>query len=561
VIWIEGRFREVLGDSLWSPWVTLDRLPGGSTQLPFPDLVLGHTYEIQMRQADDETGETTDWAVWAPFTVLPPVDRPAPPTGLRVECNTEIVWEPSTDGMAVAYEIRHAPDNYPHWSDMVPIPGVRWPGPPFPVCNVPKGLRTIAVVAVDAKGSKSDPLYAMFNLGPFDDAEPVVGRETAHAPAFAGIRVNGSLAGALLVADVDASSPADTDDNAPAWQDDDAAAAFPTTYKEMQYVVRDYDPGSLNGGYDLQVDRAVLTIDVGIVAGRNWRVEYRTHDAPAWSPNDLDPAWKADDNSLADHGVDDDSPAWGAATDPADPADDSGPAFDQYAWKPWPGRLARPYPERMDFRIVFPAGPIRAQLSRFTIRETLPDAHPLPGGSATGDLHGPYPAPDVVAGHFNGVRIPLGSAVEGDFLRVVGGKVGGVAISAAYAPAWEKFTFNQGSFHDPGVQKTVNVTPILAGDAIFAVVLKPTIEWQGTGMTAITGCLGVVAIPDKYLPDVDLDVAPGATVFYSTSLLGIERVGSGSDFLVLRLTTDVGPLNNLTAGSVDVWVLRSRMPS
>jgi hypothetical protein len=136
-----------------------------------------------------------------------------------------------------------------------------------------------------------------------------------------------------------------------------------------------------------------------------------------------------------------------------------------------------------------------------------------------------------------------------------------VASPAASAPSWEKFTLDQVLFHGAGTQRIVNVTPILAGDAIFTVVMRPTVEWAGAGMAVITACLGVTVVPDKYLPDSDLAVPPSATTFYAASVLGIEQLVSGGTQLVMRVTSDGGPLSGLSAGSVDVWVLRSRMPS
>ncbi len=391
MIWVQIQYREDVDPGIDLPWTSVPDFAVTDTPPRFLVGHIGETFQVRLRYFDDTRVRWSEWRYLDPVTIGYTNPPPAAIQNARIVCGENLVWDPPEGDQPGAphYDVRTAPGFWRHFEDMVPVSGDWLPGSPMTLCGVPKGIRSFAITPIDDEGQRGDVAYLVADRGPYDDVEPVLGRTTSAAPGWTnGTITNGTVVGGLLKATGYSPQPAWTDDAAPAWQDDDTGAAWPSMFQQMYYTVS-YDPGTLNGSYIPNADGGALTLSPTVLAGENWRCEWRPHDASAWTDNDTDPYW-THDSSLAWHGVDNSSPVWGNNADPFWGPDDFAQAWNQYPWRPWPGRLGSFPLQRMDFRVVTRAGPVRGILGDFVIHESVP-VGVIPGedpGPKTMDLFG-----------------------------------------------------------------------------------------------------------------------------------------------------------------------------
>lgn len=413
MIWVEARYRR-LEDGAPGPWAVAPRVPDGA-DVDIPNLTPGHVYEVQARRVNDASGESSPWVPMGTHEITYGAPPPEAVTDLRVVCGKALTWAPSLGGedRGLRFRILHAPGVYEHYQDMVNASAEDGSPPPFDLCLVPKGPRTICVLPVDAEGQEGEPRYLLVDRGPFADPEAVDGRTEEYAPAWNASNLtitNGSILNDEVVQDTFSATAMDNPfyiggGDAPFYRGDPSHAFYCETWKEMTVLV-EYLSGSENGDYDPLVDGAVLTLDPVVDAGENWRAEYRPRVGVFYIGGPEAPFYRGSSmSSKFWHGVDGASRFYGAAADPFYVGGDLDPFWDMAPWLPWPGRLGGLRPSSLDIRLVFPASPIRATLHSFATRETLP-ARP---GTDVAALGG---AGQVDAAVLPGGLLPAGERVE-----------------------------------------------------------------------------------------------------------------------------------------------------
>lgn len=387
MIRLEAAYREI-GDAGPGPWVTAPPIPEGADNLSLRDLVRGRRYEVRARRVNDRTGEATGWSPQGVHEVgyaLPPA---LPVTGLRVVCGESLVWHPpyraeGADPSGLRFRVLHAPGDHRNPGDMVPATD-DWPaGAPFDLCLVPKGARTLCVVPVDDEGQEGEAAYVLTDRGPFDDGEPVEGRETALEPTWGAATLTNCTVGSQSARQDAASGAAATSPfyigrgHDPFYRGTDGASSFyAVSYLEMTIEVPYYS-GPLSGDYNLRTDHGVLTTGVTFSpptgAPVNWRMEYRRNEGRFYVGVGADPFYIGTGPSKFRQGLDGGSPFYGDGGDAFYDGDGEEPFYKVASWRPWPGRLRGTSPSRMDFRLVVPASTRRAIVSNMGIRETLPE--------------------------------------------------------------------------------------------------------------------------------------------------------------------------------------------
>lgn len=108
---------------------------------------------------------------------------------------------------------------------------------------------------------------------------------------------------------------------------------------------------------------------------------------------------------------------------------------------------------------------------------------------------------------------------------------------------------------------TLDIEALLLGpkNAMHVIRIKHSDAFVGTGITALTLSVGLVGQLDKYLLPFDVFQAVGDTVQESVSLFAIES-DSGATSIRIAATAVGANLDQLSAGSVDVWIMKSVLP-
>lgn len=358
-------------------WRTIAERPReGVTDFTIEGLDLGVSYDVRARTVDEATGVASEWTIWPGVTVEK--DAIAPPAVASVRLTKEncLTWEMPAEILDLrGFLVRHAPGWHGGWDEgwgtaekaHEEIVGA----PPFILCRVPKGPRTILVRPIDWDDNLGPPIKIITNRGPIDDRAEFEQRTVDEtATNFLGGQLKGASPGALLTSDVlpeasddqpgfpddiepwcsiDPTSPGfPLDDEAPFggefWGDaapmfarDDAHAGLGDLYQWIEYVWN-FTVHSGEGG-----PGAVLSIDCECT-GVGWRLLYRERDPlPFFSDNPYDPGFDPDDAA------------------PGFPEQDVRP------WRPWPGRLLDVAVGRYDLRLVVPGGHEAAMVTRLAV--------------------------------------------------------------------------------------------------------------------------------------------------------------------------------------------------
>lgn len=389
---IEYRPATEEGDEALPPrdWRRVSRLESDFGDITISGLEHGAAYEVRVREVVDE--------VVGPWVYAEPVAAskgsragsdgieipPPPPRNLRIEKDGCLYWD-YLEGVPdlAGFEIRHAPEDYRHFADAQPAHTGLVAAPPYELCGVPRGLRTVMVRAVNEVGVGSTPTVIVVDRGAFDDAEPTTVETLAEAPAFAGTIEGGSVVSDVLTPDLTGRYwPRDL--NRPYWPQDLEETYWQDVPDDLVYTF-DFTPT------DQPAVDAVLSLAVA-AEGRNWKVFYRQMDQPYWPENLNDPYWPLLGNSYWP-AIDLSAPYWQDTDEPYWPEDLSEPYWPD-ANRPWPGRLAhlRHAFTRFEVRVPggqYPMGSVSTLTPRLsTPTPATPAEAPVVLAEADGDVPG-----------------------------------------------------------------------------------------------------------------------------------------------------------------------------
>lgn len=126
-------------------------------------------------------------------------------------------------------------------------------------------------------------------------------------------------------------------------------------------------------------------------------------------------------------------------------------------------------------------------------------------------------------------------------------------------PAWGTvLNFGYAQFSDPGNSKSILLYSLPRKGVIHGVTMKHRTKFEGGAITKVTGSVGVLGDLDRYLTSYDISTTVSDTEFAITHVL--DSIDFGSIIpLQITLRSTGGPLNTLTVGSVDVWLLLSTL--
>ena len=376
---VEVEYRVTPGDADADTATAWTRYAGeireGASSVAVEGLDLGVSYDIRCRHVDDITSAVSEW-----YTALGRVvekDAGVPPAlaSLRLTKGDCLTWEMPMEVIDLrGYRIRHAPNVHEGgergWGTAEPAHEDLISNPPFILCRVPKGPRTIIGRPVDWDDNEGEPLTLWTDRGAINDVAEFIVREVDEAAAGF---VDGTLTGASPGTPLQATAypgaasaaPMFTDGiepwmshdaDAPMFSSDGDAPMFGETWgKDSPWFGRDpnalmfgslYQWGEYTWSFTVRSweggPRAVLSVDVESAA-IGWRLMYRQRNPLPWF--DSDPF----------------APMFGAPTDPMFPDQSPKP------WRPWPGRLLDVEIGRYDFRLILPGGRSQWTVSRLKV--------------------------------------------------------------------------------------------------------------------------------------------------------------------------------------------------
>ncbi len=131
-------------------------------------------------------------------------------------------------------------------------------------------------------------------------------------------------------------------------------------------------------------------------------------------------------------------------------------------------------------------------------------------------------------------------------------------IPATY-PKWTKYTIPYANFQGGGGGGDTNerlFATLPAGAVVHAAKIKQSAAFAGGTISAAAVSVGATNPYDDILPFFDVFTAPGGTNFALSGLVNSWDNGATQD-INARITVVGGVVNDLTAGSVDIWLLTS----
>lgn len=127
------------------------------------------------------------------------------------------------------------------------------------------------------------------------------------------------------------------------------------------------------------------------------------------------------------------------------------------------------------------------------------------------------------------------------------------------ATSWTKYTKAYTDLSTAGLTNDIELFQLSAKQMIHQVVIKQSTAFSGGLIATYTASVGIVGNLVKYGAAFDVKQATGATVFGANILQGVENFSTATSIRLVAVST-VGLLNAATAGSVDIWVLKSLLP-
>jgi hypothetical protein len=354
---IQLQFRRVVEDGFQPPeWSSPREITPGE-ELVIDNLTDGDQYEVRVRELYDD-GSYSDWTLSDPVTAAigarPGTDDaetpPPPAQNLRVEADGCLFWDhpeaPLAGREIIGYEVRQASEDYRNHDAAVDASPGLVAAPPLDLCGVPRGVRTLSVVAVYKSGERSEPAYLPVDRGAHDEAKEVSIETHNEHTGWSGTKTNFTLSAGTLVQD--ASTAFFGADYEPFFGTD-ANEFFANRVAEAVYQFS-ITPTSDPAGVD---DGRILTIAPTVTSAPGWRLEYRRDDSRFFGP-DADPFFGDDAADFFD-GTSADTGFFGADTAEFF-GDDTAPFFEDIQWRPWPGSLTIRAIETITARVVLPAG-------------------------------------------------------------------------------------------------------------------------------------------------------------------------------------------------------------
>lgn len=131
-----------------------------------------------------------------------------------------------------------------------------------------------------------------------------------------------------------------------------------------------------------------------------------------------------------------------------------------------------------------------------------------------------------------------------------------LVAGVAAVPTWTKYTVPYSAFSVAANTNAITLFTLPAGGFILGVKIKHSTAFSGGGLTAYTISVGITGNDTKFASPFDVFQAVSGTAFQATQNFDSEDHDNPTTINIVATSTG-DTLDNVTAGSVDVWVLTS----
>lgn len=125
---------------------------------------------------------------------------------------------------------------------------------------------------------------------------------------------------------------------------------------------------------------------------------------------------------------------------------------------------------------------------------------------------------------------------------------------------WAKYTKTYSQLSAAAMTNDVELLSLPARGVIHAVVIKHSASFTGGALADYTVSVGIAGTLNKYASAFNVFQAPGNTTLQTSNSLFSENYGAATSVRIAAASTTAN-LSDATAGSVDVWVLTSKLPT
>ena len=131
--------------------------------------------------------------------------------------------------------------------------------------------------------------------------------------------------------------------------------------------------------------------------------------------------------------------------------------------------------------------------------------------------------------------------------------------AGAGTPSWTKYTVAHTALQTAAASNDIQLFSLPAKGVIHEVVIKHSVAFAGSGISAYVVSVGLTTNYSKYTAGFNVLQAVGNQVAQRSMGGGLEDMGSATSVRACAVSTG-GNLSASTAGSVDIWVLTSTLP-
>lgn len=124
---------------------------------------------------------------------------------------------------------------------------------------------------------------------------------------------------------------------------------------------------------------------------------------------------------------------------------------------------------------------------------------------------------------------------------------------------WTKYTVAHTALQTAGLTNNITLLTLGIKEVIQAIVVKHSIAFAGTSITAYEVGVGIATDLSKYAGPYDVFQAVADGTKLSSNTMDLESF-TGTTAIKISATSVGGNLSASTAGSVDIWVLKSTLP-
>ena len=150
---------------------------------------------------------------------------------------------------------------------------------------------------------------------------------------------------------------------------------------------------------------------------------------------------------------------------------------------------------------------------------------------------------------------------------LTGNGSGGVSdsgIASSTVPHWVKYTIPYTSLTAASTTQTITLFTLPAQGKFQGITVKHSTSFTGSGLTAMTLTIGGAGGPTDFMNGFDVFQPVGSTAYMdnggNTSGITMAAQNVTATFTSTGMNLGNGSVTNLTAGSVNIWVLWSVLP-